>query len=83
MKKGYPSTFNDWVIYESSVAVTIPVEEYRDYQSEYMFMFNYIRDKGWKRKNRRWYSPNYPKLSYTKLIEAYQSQKLWEMQHEE
>ena len=75
MTKEYPHTFNEWMRGECGPVKTIEKEGY-PHQSEYVSIYNYLRDKGWERDGNGWVSPRNGRR-YTKK-QAVNSQKLWD-----
>ena len=71
------STFHTWRIYEPSEPVGVSVDEYKDYQSEYVFHYNYIMDRGWKREDKKWVSPC-GKYKHVRIYDAYRYQRFCE-----
>ena len=78
MTKTYPYTFNDWMEGESGEVISVPVEG-QDYQSAYVFKFNYLRDRGWIKRGKRWVRPDPPYTSYGTIHKAYDALLYWEM----
>lgn len=54
-KKGNRYTFNDWMSGANGPVTkgTLPP----NYQSEYTYMVNYIRERGWRKDGKQWISP--------------------------
>lgn len=75
------STFVNWVEYEQGepYSVDIATVKAEGYQSTYLTMYNYIRDRGWVRENKKWISPHNG-LPYKDVTSAYNSQHLKEVQ---
>ena len=72
MRKGYPYTFNYWMTGLSGEVKHLPVEG-KEYTSEYVVMFNHLKDRGWKKEGQRWRSPHTGETVGT-IKKAYDSQ---------
>lgn len=48
MTKEHPYTFNDWMKGTCGPVKKISKHEVPEYQSEYVYRYNYLRDKGWE-----------------------------------
>lgn len=83
MGKEYPYTFNEWMKGECGEVKTLTVEDIPGYQSQYLFMFNHITNKGWKRMAGRWVSPREPFTTYGDIQRAFGAQRLFERLYEE
>lgn len=70
----WSGTFQWWDQYPPGEVRKVAVSELNDYQSEYVFCFNYIKEKGWERKNKHWVSPD-GKIRTQSCYEAYTIQK--------
>ena len=72
-------TFHPWRIYEPSEVKIISKEqlEAEGYQSSYLICYNYIKDFGWVRKDRRWVSPC-GSYKFVDIYSAYRCQKMKE-----
>ena len=75
MTKKYPWTFDSYRMGECSEVRNVPLDEAQGYQSTYVYMFNYLRDRGWEKKLGRWVSPEAPYRTYGNIHLAYGSQK--------
>lgn len=82
MTKEYPGTFNEWIKESNSEVRLCPPSEVKGYQSEYMRMFTYLREKGWYKEGNRWVSPHNSNIKHKTIKDAYGSQKLKEIQDE-
>ena len=78
------STFDPWVNYDSeqseTVSVDIAVLESENYQSTYVQKYNYVRDRGWYREDKKWISPHNGQ-AYKDIHKACEAQNLWEIQN--
>lgn len=74
MRKTYPYTFNHWMVGQCSDVKTIPKEEYANYESEYVRMYNYIRERGWYKDKNKWKCSK-TGSSVTNIKDAYLAQK--------
>lgn len=70
----WSGTFQWWEHYPPGEVRKIAKEELNEYQSEYVFCFNYLRDKGWTYSNKKWVSPD-GVTEIDKCYEAYTMQK--------
>lgn len=82
MTKTFPYTFDTWRRGECSEVRKLEPEDLGDYQSEYVYKFNYLRDRGWVKKMGWWMSPHEENKAYGDMRHAYSAQKYWEMIHE-
>lgn len=79
-----PYTFNDWMMEEAggSIKHIDPSElETNGYQSDYVYKYNILREAGWVREKGMWIHP-YQEARFSKIDDAYSSQKLWELRYE-
>ena len=78
------STFEPWVNYDDeqseTVSVSVNVLEEEGYQSSYVQKYNYIRDRGWIREDKKWISPN-TGMAYKDVHKACEAQHLLEIQN--
>lgn len=75
MSKKYPHTFNSWQKEECGEVVLLPPDSMGpSYQSQYLFQFNYLRDRGWFKRNKKWIDPEDGK-EYSKIVYAYAAQR--------
>ena len=77
MTKTYPWTFDKWRRGECSEVKHLDPEDIPEYQSTYVYQFNYLKDRGWRFFQGRWVSPHNGK-SYGKIYLAYGSQRYME-----
>lgn len=87
MNNGYDvekcrDTFHPWRIYEPSEVRVIDKSDLVNYQSDYLIYYNYIRDKGWSRDNRRWVSPC-GTYRHKNIYDAYRCQRFMEKMNED
>lgn len=83
MTKEYAYTFDTWRRGQCSEVTHVSLDEAAGYQSEYVYKFNHLRDKGWKRVAGRWVSPRPPYNTYGHINLAFGSQSLYERLYEE
>lgn len=78
------STFDPWVVMDDeqgeAYSVDITTLEKEGYQSTYVQKYNYIRDRGWIRENKKWIDPRNGN-PYKDVHTATQAQELWEIQN--
>lgn len=76
------STFIWWVRYEQGPVKVLNAAELGHYESNYVRCWNYVRDRGWNKIDKRWVSPCGTK-SYSTVYEAYNAQKFYEIQDQQ
>lgn len=73
------SSFTWWVKYPQEPPKTLAKEDLGEgYQSSYVFCWNFIKDRGWKREAKMWVSPD-NKCKYNNVYDAYRCQMLTEL----
>ena len=75
MTREFPYTFDNWNKGKCGEVINLEPDELAGYQSTYVYQFNYLMDRGWKRLAKRWVSPYPPHQTYGHIHLAYGAQK--------